>query len=58
MGYYPAINVGDMNNPVAAMVGKVEVTYGDCCSFRLFSQLYFSVNASTGYTENYFDDEK
>ena len=58
VGYSTAVNVGTVNDLVAEMIGKVEVTYGDCCSFRLFSQLFFIVNGSTGYTEKYFDDEK
>lgn len=58
VGYSPAINAGTVDNPVADLNGKVQVTYGDCCCFRKFSILNFKVNAATGYSEVTFDSGK
>ena len=58
VGYSQGVNVGTVNEVIAAMKGKAQVTYGDCCLFRKYSVLEFQVNASTGYTEKYFDDGK
>jgi hypothetical protein len=59
VGYSPAVNSSqNWDVPVAEEDGNVQVTYGDCCCFRKFSNLNFKVDAGTGYKESTWDPGK
>lgn len=54
-----AINIGrTADAPVVQANGMVQVVYGDCCCFRFFSYLNFSVDGENGYRTLSYDDGK
>lgn len=57
--FSPVINVSsDPDNPTVQVNGFVQVVYGDCCCFRYFSYLNFSLRGDTGYSQLTFDSGK
>lgn len=54
--FSPVINVAQApDSPVVQANGMVQVVYGDCCCFRYFSYLNFSLRGDTGYSQLTYD---
>lgn len=57
--FSPVVNVSrEPDNPTVQANGFVQVVYGDCCCFRYFSYLNFSLRGDTGYSQLTFDSGK
>lgn len=57
--FSPVVNVSrEPDNPTVQVNGSVQVVYGDCCCFRYFSYLNFSLRGDTGYSQLTFDTGK
>lgn len=57
--FSPVVNVSqEPDNPIVQANGFVQVVYGDCCCFRYFSYLNFSLRGDSGYSQLTFDNGK
>ncbi|WP_455625219.1 hypothetical protein [Parabacteroides sp.] len=57
--FSPVINVSSTpDSPIVQANGMVQVVYGDCCCFRYFSYLNFSLRGDRGYSQLTFDSGK
>ncbi len=57
--FSPIVNISDeFGKPIPQANGMVQVVYGDCCCFRYFSYLNFSVDGKNGYRQITFNDGK
>ncbi len=57
--FSPIVNISDdFNKPIPQANGMVQVVYGDCCCFRYFSYMNFSVDGKNGYRQISFSDGK
>ncbi len=55
--FSPVVNVGrSADDPIVQVNGMVQVVYGDCCCFRFFSYLNFSLHGEDGYSVVTYDD--
>lgn len=57
--FSPVVNISqEPDNPIVQTNGFVQVVYGDCCCFRYFSYLNFSLSGDKGYSQLTFDNGK
>lgn len=57
--FSPVVNVSQVpDNPTVQVNGMVQVIYGDCCCFRYYSYLNFSLRGDIGYEQLTFNSGK